>query len=271
MDWVVEYFDDFNVCIVEFNEDFLFYFFGYILGVVEVDWMCDLNDQVCCDYFDCDGFVVLVQCFGLSVDIIVVFYGDCNNWWVVYVFWVFQFFGYINVKVMDGGWFKWEKEGCELMCDVLIFEVQFFLVLECDDILQCVFCDDVFVYVEVQGKFVDVCLFEEFFGECLYMFDYLNEGVLCGGYILGVKSIFWSCVVNFDDGIFLLVDDLCIIYQIENGFEGEDDVVVYCCIGECSSYIWFVLCYLFGFGQVCNYDGSWIEWGNLVGVLIECQ
>lgn len=114
---------------------------------------------------------------------------------------------------------------------------------------------------------VDVWSFDEFFGKVIYMFNYLQEGVLCGGYIFGVCNIFWVKVIN-EDGIFKFVDELKVLYEGE-GVIVDKDVIVYCCIVECFSYSWFVLCELLGYFKVCNYDGLWIEWGNGVGLFIE--
>ncbi|MEM1250309.1 MAG: sulfurtransferase [Acidobacteriota bacterium] len=268
-DWVAEHLDDPNVRIVESNEDPLLYPSGHVPGAAEVDWTRDLNDQVRRDYLDRDGFVALAQRLGLTAETTVVFYGDRNNWWAAYAFWVFQLFGHTNAKVMDGGRLKWEKEGREMTRDEPTFEAQPFTAPERDDISQRAFRDDVLAHVEAQGKLVDVRSPEEFSGERLHMPDYPNEGALRGGHIPGAKSIPWSRAVNPDDGTFLPAEELRAIYNAENDLADEDDVVVYCRIGERSSHTWFVLRYLLGFGQVRNYDGSWTEWGNLVGVPIE--
>lgn len=268
-DWVADHLEDPNVRIVESNEDPLLYPSGHIPGAAEVDWTRDLNDQVRRDYLDREGFIELAQRLGLTADTTVVFYGDRNNWWAAYAFWVFQLFGHSNAKVMDGGRLKWEKEGREMTREVPTFEAQPYTAPERDDISQRAFRDDVLAHVEAQGKLVDVRSPEEFSGERLHMPDYPNEGALRGGHIPGAKSIPWSRAVNPDDGTFLPADELRAIYEEENGLADGDDVVVYCRIGERSSHTWFVLRYLLGFGQVRNYDGSWTEWGNLVGVPIE--
>ena len=268
-DWVAEHLDDPNVRLVESNEDPLVYPSGHIPGAVEVDWTRDLNDQVRRDYLGAEGFSALAKRIGITPDTTVVFYGDKNNWWACYAYWVFQLFGHTNAKVMDGGRLKWEKEGRELTRDVPSYDPTEYSAERRDDGAIRAFRDEVLTHVRADLPLVDVRSPEEFSGERMHMADYPNEGALRGGHIPGAKSVPWGRAVNPEDGSFKNADDLRAIYQDEKGLQQDDDVVVYCRIGERSSHTWFVLTHLLGFSTVRNYDGSWTEWGNLVGVPIE--
>ena len=268
-DWVQDHRDDPKVLLVESNEDALLYSAGHIPGAVEVDWTRDLNHPVRRDYLDQAGFEELARRIGITRGTTVVFYGDKNNWWATYAFWVFQLFGHDNAKVMDGGRIKWLKEEREMTRDVPTREASDYRAPDRDDSQQRVFRDAVLTHVEGGGSLVDVRSPEEFSGERLHMPDYPNEGALRGGHIPGARSVPWSRTIDPDDGTFLDSAALEKIYLEENQLKRGDEVVVYCRIGERSSHSWFVLRYLLGFGTVRNYDGSWTEWGNLVGVPIE--
>ena len=211
----------------------------------------------------------LARRIGLSKDTTVVFYGDKNNWWATYAFWVFQLFGHTDARVMDGGRIKWLKEEREMTRDVPTREASDYQAAERDDSQQRVFRDAVLNHVNGGGSLVDVRSPEEFSGERLHMPDYPNEGALRGGHIPGARSVPWSRAIDPEDGTFLDAEALKKIYLEDNHLKPDDEVVVYCRIGERSSHSWFVLRYLLGFDTVRNYDGSWTEWGNLVGVPIE--
>ncbi len=268
-DWVAENMKNPKVRIVESNEDPLLYPSGHIPGAVQIDWTEDLNHQVRRDYLDRDAFEKLMRKNGISNDTTVVFYGDKNNWWAAYAFWVFQLFGHTNAKIMDGGRLKWEKENREMTKEVPHYEETDYKATERDDSKFRAFREDVLAHISKNGKLVDVRSKEEFTGERLHMPDYPNEGALRGGHIPGAASIPWSSAINPDDGTFRTADELNEIYQRGNNLNHQDEIVTYCRIGERSSHTWFVLKYLLGFDNVKNYDGSWTEWGNLVGVPIE--
>ncbi|MFQ5737417.1 MAG: sulfurtransferase [Acidobacteriota bacterium] len=268
-DWVAAHQSDSNVRIVESNEDPLLYSSGHIPGSVEVDWARDLNHPIRRDYLDPEAFQRLVTRLGISPDTTIVFYGDKNNWWATYAFWVFQLYGHTQARVMDGGRLKWEKEGREMTRDVPSYPESQYSSPERDDSRIRVFRDQVREHVEARLPLVDVRSPEEYSGERLHMPDYPNEGALRGGHIPRAANIPWARAVNPEDGTFKTAADLKAIYSEENGLKPDDDVVVYCRIGERSSHTWFVLSYLLGFDRVRNYDGSWTEWGNLVNVPVE--
>jgi thiosulfate/3-mercaptopyruvate sulfurtransferase len=267
-DWVAEHLDDPDVRIVESNEDPLLYASGHVPGAVEVDWTRDLNDPVRRDYLDREGFERLMRRIGASRDTTLVFYGDKNNWWATYAFWVFQLFGHDKAHVMDGGRLKWQNEGRELTRDAPHHAPSDYTATERDDSRLRAFRDRVLDHVRSGLPLIDVRSPQEYSGERLHMPDYPNEGALRGGHVPGARNVPWARAVA-EDGTFKPAGQLAEIYRGECGLAADDDVVVYCRIGERSSHTWFVLRYLLGFERVRNYDGSWTEWGNLVGVPIE--
>jgi thiosulfate/3-mercaptopyruvate sulfurtransferase len=268
-DWVAEHLNHPSIRIVESNEDPLLYASGHIPGAVQVDWTRDLNDPLRRDYLDRSGFEALMARNGITQNTTVVFYGDKNNWWAAYAFWVFQLFGHTNARIMDGGRAKWEKEGRSLTREVPRYEPTEYHAPERDDATIRAFREQVLEHVKAGGPLVDVRSPGEYSGEKLHMPDYPQEGALRGGHIPGARSVPWARAVNLDDGTFKSADELRAIYEHEQGLTPEQDIIAYCRIGERSSHTWFVLTYLLGYPQVRNYDGSWTEWGNLVGVPIE--
>ncbi len=267
-DWVAEHLDDSSVRIIESNEDPLVFRAGHIPGAVEVDWARDLNDPLRRDYLDREGFEKLARRVGLTPDTTVVFYGDKNNWWACYAFWVFQLFGHTNAKVMDGGRLKWEQEGKTLVRDEASYPASDYDAPARDDSVIRAFRDEVLAHLDAKGSLVDVRSPDEYSGRLLHMPEYPNEGALRGGHIPGARSIPWARAAN-SDGTFKTAEELRAIYEGEHGLSKGDDVIAYCRIGERSSHTWFVLHYLLGYPNVRNYDGSWTEWGNLVGVPVE--
>lgn len=268
-DWVAEHLQDPGVRVVESNEDPLLYSSGHIPGAVEVDWTRDLNDPLRRDYLDHQGFAALMHRLGIGVDTTVVFYGDRNNWWATYAFWVFQLFGHSRAKIVDGGRIKWVKENRPLTKDVPHYPATDYRVSVRDDKTIRAFRQQVQEHLATQGRLIDVRSPAEYSGEKLHMPEYPNEGALRGGHIPGAASVPWARAVNPDDGTFKTAAELRAIYEGEAHLHQDDDVIVYCRIGERSSHTWFVLHHLLGYPKVRNYDGSWTEWGNLVGVPIE--
>jgi thiosulfate/3-mercaptopyruvate sulfurtransferase len=268
-DWVSQHLNDPAVRIVESNEDPLLYSTGHVPGAVEVDWTRDLNDPVRRDYLGRAGFEALMRRIGAARDTTVVFYGDRNNWWASYALWVFQLFGHDKAKIMDGGRIKWAQEGRPLTRDVPSYAASDYQARDRDDKKIRAYRDQVLDHVGKQGKMIDVRSPAEYTGERLHMPEYPNEGALRGGHIPGAKNVPWARAINADDGTFKSADELRAIYEGEANLKPNDDVIVYCRIGERSSHTWFVLTNLLGYDRVRNYDGSWTEWGNLVGVPIE--
>jgi thiosulfate/3-mercaptopyruvate sulfurtransferase len=268
-DWVAENIDSPDIRIVESNEDQLLYTSGHIPGAVEIDWTTDLNDQLVRDYVNKTQFEDLMSRKAITPDTTVVFYGDKNNWWATYAFWVFQLFNHTNAKIMDGGRLKWEKESRPLTRETPKIEPTGYRASERDDKEIRAFQKDVLDHISNNRPLVDVRSPEEYSGERLHMPDYPNEGALRGGHIPGASNVPWARAINPEDGTFRSADELRDIYLKEQKLNPDDPVVAYCRIGERSSHTWFVLKYLLGFNKVRNYDGSWTEWGNTVGTPIE--
>ncbi len=267
-DWVAENLDNTAVRLVESNEDLLLYSTGHIRNAVHIDWVNDLNDAVRRDYLDADEFAQLCAENGISRETTVVFYGDKNNWWASYAFWVFKLFGHVDCRIMDGGRKKWIDEGRELTKDVPSFATTDYPAPPRADYKIRAFRDQVLEHIRADQPLVDVRSPQEFSGELLHMPGSPQEGALRGGHIKGAANVPWSRAVA-EDGTFKTAEELRAIYEQEQGLSSEQNVIAYCRIGERSSHTWFVLTYLLGYDNVRNYDGSWTEWGNLVGVPIE--
>ncbi|MBI3243008.1 MAG: sulfurtransferase [Chloroflexi bacterium] len=266
--WVAEHLKDPKVRIVESDEDILLYDQGHIPGAVMIDWVADLNDKVRRDYLGREGFEKLCAGKGIGNDTTVVFYGDKNNWWACYAFWVFQLFGHPNAKILNGGRKKWIDEGRELSKEMPAYPAASYHAQERADYKIRAYRDQVLAHVNEKRPLVDVRSPKEFTGELLHMEAYPQEGALRGGHIPGAKSIPWAKAVN-EDATFKSAEDLKQLYEVENGLKPDQNIIAYCRIGERSSHTWFVLTYLLGYPTVRNYDGSWTEWGNLVGAPIE--
>ncbi len=267
-DWVAEHLDDPDVVIIESDEDVLLYDTGHIPSAIKVDWHLDLNDQLTRDYVDGQGFASLCSKNGISRDSTVVFYGDAFNWWAAYALWVFKLFGHPDVRLLNGGRAKWIKDGRELSTDVPKREATDYPVVERDDAPIRAYRDDTLGHIG-KGPLIDVRSPGEYSGELLHMPEYPQEGALRGGHIPTAKSQPWKATANEDDGTFKDAEFLRGLYEGKHGLSQDDNVIVYCRIGERSSHTWFVLTHLLGYTNVRNYDGSWTEWGNLVRAPIE--
>ena len=267
-DWVAQHLNDPNIRLVESNEDVLLYDTGHIPGAVNIDWHADLNDPQQRDYINPEQFAALMSRNGITPDTTVVFYGDKNNWWATYAFWVFQLFGHTNAKIMNGGRMKWLAEGRELSKERPSYAAANYPVPQRDDSKIRAFRDDVLQHLTAGKPLVDVRSPGEYRGELLHMADYPQEGAMRGGHIPGARNVPWARAAN-PDGTFKSPEELRAIYEEEQGLNPNDDIVAYCRIGERSSHSWFVLTYLLGYPNVRNYDGSWTEWGNSVRVPIE--
>ncbi len=253
--------------IVESDEDVLLYETGHVPEAVKIDWTNDLNDPVIRDYINAERFEQVCSQNGIGNDTTVVFYGDKNNWWACYAFWVFKLFGHEKCLIMNGGRGKWQAEGRPMPSDKPTYPAKPYKVKNPNPGIRA-FQDEVLEHIKTKKPLVDVRSPGEFKGEITHMPDYPQEGVLRGGHIPGASSVPWARAAN-EDGTFKSREDLEKIYQQEQGLKPNDDVIAYCRIGERSSHTWFVLKYLLGFEKVRNYDGSWTEWGNSVRVPIE--
>lgn len=267
-DWVADNLKNTDsIRIVESNEDVLLYSTGHVPNAVHIDWQTDLQDQIVRDYVGQEAFASLCAAKGISNDTTVVFYGDKNNWWASYAFWVFKLFGHERCLLMDGGRAKWIAEGRELTKEVPSFAPTSYTASEPDLSIRA-FRDETLAQSADGEQLVDVRSPGEFKGEILHMPEYPSEGAIRGGHIPGARSIPWSRAAA-PDGTFKSREELEAIYLGEQGLKPDQHTIVYCRIGERSSHTWFVLTNLLGFESVKNYDGSWTEWGNLVGVPIE--
>jgi thiosulfate/3-mercaptopyruvate sulfurtransferase len=268
-DWVADHLNDPKVRLVESDEDVLLYETGHIPGAVKIDWVADLNDPLVRDYVSRERLQAVLRAKGIGNDTTIVFYGDKNNWWACYSFWVLRLFGVENLKVMDGGRMRWTQEGRPLETAVPSYPAGNITIGDRNDAAIRAFRDDVLEHVRANRPLVDVRSPEEFRGERLHMPEYPSEGALRGGHIPGARSIPWARAVNPETHTFRPASELRTLYEQENGLKRNADTVVYCRIGERSSHTWFALTYLLGFDKVRNYDGSWTEWGNAVRLPIE--
>ena len=267
-EWLAAHLKDPSLRVIESDEDVLLYDTGHIPGAQKVDWHADLNDDVVRDYVDRAHFERLLRAKGIDDSTTVVFYGDKNNWWACYAYWVFELFGFKNAMVLDGGRVKWEQEARPLVTEVPKLAPTQYKAPERDDRRIRAFRDEVLAHAKSGKPLVDVRSVDEYTGKKTHMPEYPQEGVLRGGHIPGAKSVPWARAANAD-GTFKTADDLRAIYEKEIGLKKGDDVIAYCRIGERSSHTWFVLTYLLGYEKVRNYDGSWTEWGNAVRLPIE--
>ena len=269
-DWVLEHHEDANVRVLEVDEDVLLYDTGHIPGSQKIDWLIDLWDDTMREFVQPDELAQLFERLGISNDTTLVLYGDKNNWWAAYAFWFFKYSGHEDVRLMNGGRVKWGLEDKPMTTDVPSFDKGSYTPGERNPAFRA-FKDEVLSHLDKvqagQGAMVDVRSPGEFSGEVTHMPNYPQEGVLRGGHIPGASNIPWAKAAN-EDGTFKSADELKEIYDAE-GVTGDKDIIAYCRIAERSSHSWFVLKYLLGYENVKNYDGSWTEWGNSVGVPIE--
>jgi len=266
-EWVAQHLEDPKVRLVESNEDFLLYETGHIPGAVRVDWFTSLQHPLRRDFLTREEFEKLMSGVGIANDTTVVFYGDKNNWFACYAFWLFEYYGHANRKIMNGGRAKWVLENRPLVKDVPQYPPTQYRAKNPDQSIR-VFRDDVMRAVQSGAPLVDVRSPKEYSGELIAMPNYPQEGAQRGGHIPGAVSIPWSTAVNEADSTFKSPEELHQIYA-GKGVTPDKDIIAYCRIGERSSHTWFVLKYLLGYPKVRNYDGSWTEWGNLVNVPIE--
>ncbi len=266
--WVAEHLNDPNVRILESDEDILLYDQGHLPGAIKIDWVGDLNDSVVRDYLNRAQFEQLCAARGISNDTTVVFYGDKHNWWATYALWVFKLFGHRDARIMDGGRAKWVAEGRTMTREVPSYPHGTYSAPERDDASIRAFRDEVRQHIKANGTaLVDVRSPQEYSGERTHMPEYPQEGTLRGGHIPTAANIPWAKAVR-EDSTFKPAAELQELYTGQQ-ITPDKDVIAYCRIGERSSHTWFVLTYLLGYPQVRNYDGSWTEWGNAVGLPIE--
>jgi thiosulfate/3-mercaptopyruvate sulfurtransferase len=264
-EWVEQHLDDPKVVLVEVDEDTAAYDKNHIRGAVRIDWKQDLQDQVRRDFVNKQQFEKLLSEKGISNDDTVVLYGGNNNWFASYAYWYFKLYGHDNIKLLDGGRKKWELDSRELVDEQPKREKTSYTAKEPDTKIRA-FRDEV---VDAIGKLnlVDVRSPDEFSGKLLAPAHLPQEQSQRAGHVPTAKNIPWSKAAN-DDGTFRSDDELKTLYSDE-GVDFAKDTIAYCRIGERSAHTWFVLHEILDQPQVKNYDGSWTEYGSLVGVPIE--
>ena len=264
-EWVEAHRDDPGVVLVEVDEDTSAYDKGHIRGAVKIDWKKDLQDPVRRDFVDREGFAALLSERGISNDDTVILYGGNNNWFAAYAYWYFKLYGHKNVKLLDGGRKKWELDSRELVTEVPSRPATSYKAQEQDSSIRA-FRDEV-VSAIGNKNLIDVRSPDEFAGRLLAPAHLPQEQAQRGGHVPTARNVPWSKAAE-DDGTFKSDDALRVLYT-EAGVDFATDTIAYCRIGERSAHTWFVMHELLGQPNVKNYDGSWTEYGSLVGVPIK--
>ena len=266
-DWLEEHLQDDGVRIIEVDEDTNAYEKGHIPGAVAWNWTTDLHTKVGRDYLDQAGFSGLLSAAGVGSDTTVVLYGGNNNWFAAYAYWLLKLRGFDSVKLLNGGRKKWELESRELTNEVPSYASTGLAIQGADRPEIRALRDEVIAKVGGSTGFVDVRSPEEYRGEKLAPDHLPQEQSQVPGHIAGAANIPWAKAAN-DDGTFKTADELRELYEAE-GITPDKEIIAYCRIGERSSHTWFALQELLGFSNVKNYDGSWTEYGSLVGAPVE--
>jgi thiosulfate/3-mercaptopyruvate sulfurtransferase len=266
-DWLEEHLDDPEVRVIEVDEDTTAYEKGHVRGSVAWNWTTDLHTKVGRDYLDQGGFAQLLSDAGVGSDSTVVLYGGNNNWFAAYAYWLLKLRGFDAVRLLNGGRKKWELESRELVQDVPTYEASEHVVIGDERPEIRALRDEVIEKVGGSTGLVDVRSPEEFRGEKLAPDHLPQEQAQVPGHIAGARNIPWAKAAN-DDGTFKSADELRALYEAE-GITSDKEIIAYCRIGERSSHTWFALQELLGYPNVKNYDGSWTEYGSLVGAPVE--
>jgi thiosulfate/3-mercaptopyruvate sulfurtransferase len=264
--WVAEHANDPGVKIVEVDVDTTAYEKGHIRNAIGWNWQTDLNDRIKRDVLDPRHFSELNRAAGIRADDLIIFFGDSNNWFAAWALWQFKYHGHKNARLMNGGRKKWELEKRELVTQRPSFSESDYPVPPTDERVRAYRDEVVGTLKTAKVNLVDVRSPDEFSGKVIAP-PGMTETAQRGGHIPGAKNIPWAKAVN-EDGTFKSQPDLKKIYA-DAGVDFSKPTIAYCRIGERSSHTWFVLKYLLGVDNVKNYDGSWTEWGNLVGAPIE--
>jgi thiosulfate/3-mercaptopyruvate sulfurtransferase len=266
-DWLEEHLDDADVRVIEVDEDTTAYEKGHIRGAVAWNWNTDLHTPVGRDYKDQDGFAELLADAGVGPETSVVLYGGNNNWFAAYAYWLLKLRGFDNVALLNGGRKKWELESRQLTDEVPTYERSEHVALGAERPELRALREEVLQKVGGAAGFVDVRSPEEFRGEKLAPDHLPQEQAQVPGHIARAANVPWAQAAN-DDGTFKTADELRELYA-SKGITGDREVIAYCRIGERSSHTWFALQELLGYEHVKNYDGSWTEYGSLVGAPVE--
>ncbi len=265
--WVAEHLSDPKVRIVEADEDPLLYDVGHIPGAVKLDWHVDVQDPLRRDFVSREAFEALNSRYGIANDTTVVFYGDKSNWYAAYSFWLYRMYGHQDVHLMNGGRMKWEAEKRPLTKDVPASEHARYVAQDADVSIRAFRHQVEDILGQSAFGLIDVRSPDEYTGKLLHMVNYPQEGATRGGHIPGAQNIPWAQAAR-EDGTFKSPEELRALYE-GKGITPDRQITTYCRIGERSAHTWFVLTQLLGYPSVRNYDGSWTEWGNLVGAPIE--
>ncbi|MGI0052323.1 MAG: sulfurtransferase [Nitrososphaeraceae archaeon] len=272
--WVEEHLDDKQVRFVEVDYDPKSnYNLGHMPTSILIDWIKDVNDPITRDILNIHNFQTLLQINGINNNTTVILYGDFNNWFAAFAFWVFKYYRYNDVRLLDGGRKKWLEEDRPISKEVVNYPKGNYQVnekIEPNDDIRAFLGQVKNALVSrrnFQLSLVDVRSEAEYRGEITAPPEYPTEGAQRGGHIPGAKNVPWAQVIK-DDGTFKTVEEIRKLYE-EQEITKDKDIITYCRIGERSSHTWFVLKYLLGYPNVKNYDGSWTEWGNLIGNQIE--
>ncbi len=267
-EWLQDHLDDHAVRILEVDYDpSSAYELGHIPGSALIDWKRDVNDTVRRDILSREQFERLMGRVGATPDTTLVLYGDMRNWFAAFAFWAFTIYGHRDIRLLNGGRRKWFEEDRPTTEDIPGFTATEYTAAEPDSSLRSFLPDVRKVLGRDDFSLVDVRSPAEFKGEISAPPEYATEGAQRAGHIPGAANIPWAQAIQ-DDDTFKPVEALRQLYAAQ-GVTGETPVITYCRIGERSSHTWFVLRYLLGFATVSNYDGSWSEWGNSVGVPVE--
>jgi len=266
-DWLEQRLGDPGLRIVESNEDPDLYAQGHIPGAIHIRWKTDLQDPVRRDWISRQQLEELLGSRGIGNQHTLVLYGDKNNWFATYTFWLLSYYGLENLKILNGGRQKWVAEGRPMTTEVPYYPPTTFRAKDPDPAVRA-FRDEVLQRLgDPRLALVDVRSPQEYHGELLAPPAYPQEGAQRPGHIPGARNITWTSNVR-EDGTFKPAEELRQLYESQ-GISPDKDVIAYCRIGERSSLTWFTLKFLLGYPKVKNYDGSWTEWGSLVGVPIE--
>ncbi|MGJ5761027.1 sulfurtransferase [Streptomyces galbus] len=264
-DWAQGHLSAEGVVLVEVDEDTSAYEVGHIQGAVKLNWKTELQDAVRRDFVSREQFEQLLSRKGISNDDTVVLYGGNNNWFAAYAYWYFKLYGHDRVVLLDGGRKKWELDGRELTKDVPYRPATTYTASEQDLSIRA-FRDEVLSSIG-QVNFLDIRAPEEFAGRLLAPAHLPQEQAQRPGHIPGAVNVPWSRTTN-EDGTFKSDQEIARIYE-EAGIDFERDTIAYCRIGERSSHSWFAIHELLGYSNIKNFDGSWTEYGSMVGVPIE--
>jgi thiosulfate/3-mercaptopyruvate sulfurtransferase len=264
-DWAEKNLGAEGVVFVEVDEDSTAYDGGHIPGAVRLTWSTELTDPIRRDVLTKEDFAAVLSAKGISNDDTVVLYGGNNNWFAAYAYWEFKLYGHQNVKLIDGGRKKWELDGRTLTTEVVERPATNYVAQDQDLTIRA-FRDEVIASIGVKNL-VDVRSPDEFSGKIFAPAHLPQEVSQRRGHVTSAINVPWSKAAN-EDGTFKSDEELTALYA-EAGFDTSKTTIAYCRIGERSSHTWFVLRELLGYQDVKNYDGSWVEYGSLVGVPIE--